>query len=255
MTMPTPTARISDLTVAVLAGGLGTRLRSVVADRPKALAEIHGSPFLAYLLDQLSAAGFRSVVLCTGYLGDRISRAFGRHYGPLQLRYSQEHQPLGTAGALRLAMANLDSDPVLVMNGDSYCGIDLSAYWEWYRQRQAAASLALAWVPRTDRYGLVRLDSEARVVEFAEKKDGGEGWINAGIYFLGQQVLRSIPKDVCASLEREIFPAWVGRGLYGYLSPGPFIDIGTPADFAAAEEFFASVGRLSGTGGGLIHGD
>lgn len=252
--MSKPIARFSDLRVAVLAGGLGTRLRPVVADRPKALASIHGFPFLAYLLDQVIAAGLRSAVLCTGYLGDRIARAFGPTYGPLQLKYSQEDKPLGTAGALRLALKDLDSDPVLVMNGDSYCGIDFKASWEWHQGQQAAASIVLARVARTDRYGLVSLDRKGRVIEFAEKKDGGEGWINAGIYFLSQQVLRSIPEGISVSLEREIFPRWVGRGLCGYLAPGPFIDIGTPADFAAAEDFFASVRRLAGTGGGSIHG-
>jgi len=241
--MAMQTTRLSDVTVAVLTGGLGTRLRSLVADRPKVLAEIHGVPFLAFLLDQLAAAGCRSVVLCTGYLGDRISHTFGGSYGPLRLGYSQEHEPLGTGGALRLAMTQLDSDPVLVMNGDSYCGIDLGAYREWHCRQQATASMALARVTRSDRYGLVKLDSAARVVEFAEKKGGGEAWINAGIYLLSQQVLRSIPEDVCVSLEREIFPHWVGRGLYGYLSSGPFLDIGTPDDFAAAGNFFAQLNK------------
>ncbi len=234
-------ARISDLTVAVLAGGLGTRLGSVVADRPKVLAEIRGVPFLTYLLDQLAAAGCRSIVLCTGYMGELISHAFGGSYGSLRLDYSQEPEPLGTGGALRSAMTRFDSDPVLVMNGDSYCGIDFRAYWEWHCLRQATASMALAQVANSDRYGLVRFDSAARVVEFAEKKGGGDAWVNAGIYFLSQQVLRSIPEDKCVSLEREIFPRWVGRGLFGYPSPGPFLDIGTPGDFAAAESFF---GRL-----------
>lgn len=230
--------RLSDLTVAVLCGGLGTRLRSVVADRPKVLAEIRGAPFLTYLLDQLAAFGCRSVVLCTGYLGELISQAFGSSYGPLRLDYSQEPEPLGTGGALRSAMTRFDSDPVLVMNGDSYCGIDLSAYWEWHCLRPATASMALVRVANSDRYGLVRFDGAARIVEFAEKQSGGEAWINAGIYFLSQQVLRSIPEDSCVSLERDIFPRWVGRGLFGYSSPGPFLDIGTPGDFAAAESFF-----------------
>jgi len=237
--MTTQAIRLSDVTVAVLAGGLGTRLRSVVADRPKVLAEIHGVPFLTYLLDQLAAAGCRSVVLCTGYLGEQISQTFGTIYGPIRLGYSREQQPLGTGGAVRLALPRLDSDPVLVMNGDSYCGIDLTAYCEWHCLQQATASLALARVARSDKYGSVNFDSVARVVEFAEKKGGGEGWINAGIYFLSQQVLQSIPQGVCVSLEREIFPHWVGRGLCGYLSSGPFLDIGTPDDFAAAEKFFA----------------
>ena len=109
------------VTAAILAGGLGTRLRSVVKDRPKVLAEIRGVPFLTYLLDQLAAAGVRDVVLCTGYMGEQVRSAFGDSYGGMCLSYSQESSPLGTAGALRLALPLFKSSSVLVMNGDSFC--------------------------------------------------------------------------------------------------------------------------------------
>jgi len=102
---------LSNVSVAVLAGGLGTRLRSVVADRPKVLAEIRSQPFLTYLLDQIAAAGCRSVVLCTGYLGEQIESTFGKNYGPIRLIYSREQEPLGTAGALKLAITGLS--PIL----------------------------------------------------------------------------------------------------------------------------------------------
>jgi histidinol-phosphate phosphatase family protein len=227
------------LTVALLVGGLGTRLRSVVADRPKALAQIGTRPFLAYLLDQIAAAGSRSVVLCTGYFGEQILDTFGYAYGSLRLTYSQEPKPLGTGGALKLASSRFESESILVMNGDSYCGIDLNAFWDWHCRQQATASMALVRVMRSDRYGLVKLDDSGQVVEFTEKKNDGEAWINAGIYLLSRESLRSIPEDANVSLEREIFPRWVGRGFYGYPSPGPFLDIGTPEDFEAAEKFFA----------------
>src|SRR5215210_9346159 len=103
-------ASLGDVTAVILAGGLGTRLRSAVADRPKVMAEIHGRPFLAYLLDQLFAAGVGRVVLCTGYMGEQVSSFFGESYGPLRLTYSRESAPLGTGGALRLALPHLDSD-------------------------------------------------------------------------------------------------------------------------------------------------
>jgi len=118
MTSVIRAASLSDVTAVVLAGGLGTRLRSVVADRPKALAPVHGRPFLAYLLDQLAASNCRSVVLCTGYLGEQIRDAFGETYKSLRLRYSQERQPLGTAGALKLALPQIASDLVLVLKAD-----------------------------------------------------------------------------------------------------------------------------------------
>jgi histidinol-phosphate phosphatase family protein len=237
----TPAADLSDLTAAVLVGGFGTRLRPVVADRPKVLAEIHGRPFLAYLFDQLIIAGCRSVVLCTGYLGEQVARTFGEQYGSLRLRYSQEPEPLGTGGALRFALAQFASDPVLVLNGDSFYTTDLKAFRDWHWHHRATASIALTRVRRSDRFGHVKLDADAQIVSFSEKHhDAGPGWINAGIYLLGREVLENIPEGKNISLEHDVFPCWTGRGLYGYYSPGRFLDIGTPEDFAKAEGFLGS---------------
>jgi histidinol-phosphate phosphatase family protein len=249
--MPNPIVtegtELSNITAAVLAGGLGTRLRPVVADRPKVLAEIRGRPFLAYLLDRLAAAGLHSVVLCTGYRGGEVAHAFGDRYGSVRLVYSQEPQSLGTGGALRRALPHLVSDPVLVMNGDSLCVTDLKAFWEWHRYRGSGASMMLARVRRNERYGTVKIDADGRVVEFAEKKHGaGPGWINAGVYFLSQGFLRSIPNEINVSLEHDLFPRWIMDGVYGYCGLGRFLDIGTPEDFAAAENFLESSGQDTG---------
>jgi NDP-sugar pyrophosphorylase family protein len=233
---------VSDVTAAVLAGGLGTRLRSVVPDQPKGLAEIHGRPFLAYLLDQLAAAGLHSVVLCTGYLGEQISATFGIHYGPLQLSYSHEREPRGTGGALRLALSHLGSDPVLVMNGDSYTAVDLKPFLDWHCKRCAKATMLLTQVTETKRYGSVKVDTDGAVIEFVEKGSGvATNWVNAGVYLLSQQVLRSIPERANVSLEYDVFPRWIGHGLYGYRSSGSFLDIGTPEDFGKAELFFSAM--------------
>ena len=227
------------VTVAILAGGLGTRLRPVIAERPKALAEIHGRPFLAYLLDQLSTTGFRSVVICTGYCGEQIHGALGDSYGSLRLSYSREARPLGTGGALRLALPNMISDPVLVMNGDSFCAADLKGFWDWHCRRGSRATILLTQVLDTQRYGAVKVDADGAVIEFAEKSKGKvAGWINAGIYLLSRQVLHSIAEDTNTSLEYDVFPRWVGQGLYGHLGQGRFLDIGTPDDYAAAQAFF-----------------
>jgi NDP-sugar pyrophosphorylase family protein len=225
---------------AILAGGLGTRLRPVVADRPKALAEVRGRSFLAYLLDQLTEAGARRVVLCTGHLGKQVQAEFGQSYGPLRLAYSQEATPLGTAGALRLALPLLNSSAVLVMNGDSLCDVDLSAFWSWHRERGAKASLVLTKVPDTSRYGRVNVSQNGDVLRFDEKgRECGPGWINAGIYLIARPLIEATPANRAVSLEREMFPAWVGQGLYGYQTRGRFLDIGTPEAYAMAEQFFA----------------
>ena len=238
------TISMSEIVVAVLAGGLGTRLRQVVSDRPKVLAEIHGRPFLAYLLDQLAAAGFRRVVLCTGYLGERIYDTFGASYKSLHLFYSREREPLGTAGGLRLASSWLRSDPVLVMNGDSYCAADLRSFFQWHCRREAQASLLLIRVAQPERYGSVNVDNDGAVVEFREKSQrGANGWINAGVYLLSQAVLTSIPEQRKVSLEYDVFRQWIGRGLCGYQTDGAFLDIGTPEDFLRADQFFSSIKR------------
>lgn len=228
------------VTAAILAGGLGTRLRSIVADRPKVLAEVRGRPFLAYLLDQVATAGVKTAVLCTGYLGEQVRETFGDTYRSLCLFYSQESSPLGTAGALRLALPLFKSDTVLVMNGDSFCETNLGALWTWHCAREAAATLRLIEVVDTKRYGRVQVDADGRVFGFGEK-DGtsAPGWINAGIYLLKRHLLQAIPTSGAVSLEREIFPTWISRGLYGYQSAGRFLDIGTPEAYATTEQFFA----------------
>lgn len=229
-----------EVTAAILAGGLGTRLRSVVADRPKVLAEVGGRPFLAYLLDQLAEAGVRDVVLCTGYLGGQVRAMFGESYRSLGLAYSQESSPLGTGGTLRLAFPFFRSDTVLVMNGDSFCEADLRTLWAWHCARGAEATLVLTEMADTRRYGRVHVNADGLVLGFDEKGDQSvRGWISAGIYLLHHRLLRAIPESGAVSLEREMFPSWVGRGLYGYRSEGRFLDIGTPETYAMAELFFA----------------
>ncbi len=227
---------LSSVTAVILAGGLGTRLRSMVTDRPKVLAEIRGRPFLSYLLDQLNGGGITYVVLCTGYLGEQLQGMFGDSYGSLRLVYSQELSPLGTAGALRLAQPLFKSDPVLVMNGDSFCQTNLRAFWAWHRVHGANATLLLNEVLDTRRYGRVQVDACGMVLAFDEKgRKSGQGWINAGIYLINHSLLLTIPASGTVSLEREIFPAWIGRGLYGYRGEGRFLDIGTPEDYLKAQ--------------------
>ena len=229
---------LSEITAAILTGGLGTRLRPVVSDRPKVLAEVHGRPFMAYLLDQLWEAGIRKVVLCTGYLGEQIRSVFGETYKGLSLTYSQEREPLGTAGALRLALPLFKSDPVLVMNGDSFCQTNFEGFWAWHQARKANVTILLAEVSNTKRYGRVDVDTNGRVIQFSEKDNNGvSGWINAGIYLIHRNLFLTIPSNGPVSLEGEMLPSWIGQGLYGYLSRGLFIDIGIPEAYASAKIF------------------
>lgn len=233
---------LSTVTGVILAGGLGTRLRSIVADQPKVLAEVQGRPFLSHLLDQVAAAGLKCAVLCTGYMGDQVRSTFGESYGSLQLAYSRESSPLGTGGALRLSLPLLDSDLVLVMNGDSFCQADLRAFCSWHSARNAAATILLARVSDTARYGRVVADAHGHILRFEEKaRDSGPGWINAGIYLISRALVQTIPASRAVSLEREIFPSWIGQGLCAYPGEGRFLDIGTPESYATADQFFGSL--------------
>jgi D-glycero-alpha-D-manno-heptose 1-phosphate guanylyltransferase len=234
---------LSEITTAILAGGLGTRLRSVIADRPKVLAEVQRRPFLEYLLDQLSATKLRDVVLCTGHMGEQIRKKLGETYGPLRLFYSQEPSPLGTGGALRFALPMLTSDPVLVMNGDSFCSADLRSFWRWHGAQGAKVSLLLTYQPDTQRYGRVHLQPDGRILRFSEKDaQNGPGWMNGGIYLIQRSLLQAIPEGRAISLERNLFPSWVDRGLYGYCNGDRFLDIGIPEAYDAADQFFTKGG-------------
>lgn len=227
------------MVAAILAGGRGTRLRPVLDGRPKVLAPVAGRPFLSYLLDQLLAAGIKKVVLCTGYLAEQVREAFGSSYGDLQILYSQEEQAMDTGGALRLAMPALDSDPALVLNGDSYCDVDMNCFYAWHRENGSLASIALAHSADVTQFGKVTLSADDQILGFDEKRGGGAGWVNAGMYLLSRIFLDRIPPARPVSLEKELFPAWASGGLYGYRSGARLLDIGTPATFEQAGRFLA----------------
>lgn len=225
--------------VAILCGGLGTRLRSAVADRPKALAEVAGRPFLAWLLDLLDFHSFQRVVLCTGYQAEQIEAEFGAQYKGLHLEYSQEPSLVGTGGALRHALPLIRSSSVLVMNGDSYCHADLASFWRGHIAAHSVTSMVLVHVEDSSRFGSVQLNSEENISAFQEKTvSAGPGWINAGIYLASRALLQAIPQNTVCSLEREVFPMWIKLGLRGVKSDGPFIDIGTPESYASANRIF-----------------
>jgi D-glycero-alpha-D-manno-heptose 1-phosphate guanylyltransferase len=230
---------LSETTAVILAGGLGTRLRSVVADRPKILAPISGKPFLSYLLDQLDEARVRYAILCTGYLGDMVQETLGNNYKNIKLAYSQESIPLGTGGAVKFAEGLFKANHILVMNGDSYCTADLNKFWEWHIKKKSNVTLILTHVQDTGRYGQVKTAKNGALECFMEKGDEhGSGWINAGIYLINRDFISSIPLGRSVSLEKEIFPKRIGHNIYGYRSEGSFLDIGIPEDYKSAEEFF-----------------
>jgi NDP-sugar pyrophosphorylase family protein len=232
--------RLTHVTAAILAGGLGTRLQAVVGDRPKVLAPVGGRPYLTYLLDQLVSARAREVVLLTGHRAEQIRAELGESYKGVRLRYSVEEAPLGTAGALRHALPLLRKRVMLLMNGDSYCDVDFGGFWRFHQWQGADASLVLARVPDTGRFGRVRVTRDGLITSFEEKRETpGRGWINAGVYLLSRDLIASLPAEQPLSLEQDLLPGWVTKkSVYGYRRGLRFLDIGTPESYAEAEAFF-----------------
>jgi D-glycero-alpha-D-manno-heptose 1-phosphate guanylyltransferase len=220
--------------VLILAGGLGTRLRSVVSDRPKVLAEVAGRPFITYLLDRLGQAGFRAVTLLTGYKGEMVEDQLGFNYQGLQLGYSVETTPLGTGGAIRAAARVIPCDQLLVLNGDTYFDVD---YRDLVEQATPASDLmACRQVADVGRYGAVQLDSTGRVTALAEKGAKGPGLINGGVYVLDREGMVSWPTEVF-SIEADYFPERVeDERMTGIAFDQAFIDIGVPDDLNRASE-------------------
>ena len=228
-------------TAAILAGGLGTRLRPAVGDRPKPLARVADRPFIALLLDQLEAVGVRDVVLLTGHRAEQVRDELGDRYGSMRLRHSPEREPLGTAGAVRLALPLIETESLLLLNGDSFCDADLDDFGRFHTP--GMCSLVLARVEDGERFGQVHADEEGIVHGFAEKGAArGAAWINAGIYLLPRSLVKMIPPNRAVSLEREVFPRLAREGqLRGYRQGGRFIDIGTPESYARAGAFVECV--------------
>ncbi|GJL49418.1 nucleotidyltransferase family protein [Candidatus Nitrospira salsa] len=227
--------------VMILCGGLGTRLRTVVSDRPKSMAIVGGRPFLEWWLRRLHKDGCRRVILCVGYMGDSIREYFGDgECVGLALEYSEEQEPLGTGGALRQGVSYCQTDSILVLNGDSWCDVNLSQLLEWHSTKKAEGTLLLIRVDDHTRYGHVRVSQYSEIIEFVEKGEGQAraDLVNAGIYVFSRQLLATIPRCGAISLEREVLPGWVGRGLCGYTGKGNFIDIGVPESYAEADLMF-----------------
>lgn len=225
----------------ILAGGLGTRLQPVVADRPKPIAEVAGRPFLERLLHQLSRHGYRRAVLCVGYKAEQIEAELGDAYGPLALAYSFEDKPLGTGGALRQAVNMVEATHVLAMNGDSFCDMDLDAFSAVHTSQRAMATIATVHREDRSRSGAVEMAATGRITVFAGRPVmPTPGLINAGVYMLRRELLLAIPAGRFVSLEDKVFPQLAQRDeLFGYRVDADFIDIGTPDSYQAAQDFFS----------------
>lgn len=221
----------------LLVGGKGTRLRSVVPTTPKPLASVGNKSFLELLIRQMRSQGIRRLVMCTGYLADQIESEFGDGSTlNVEIKYSKETHALGTAGAVKLAERYLGQvSEFLVMNGDSFLEVDLNRLVQFHREHGGLVSIAAVGVEDASRYGTVQRDADQKVTGFQEKTGiEGPGLVNGGVYVFDSSVLQYIP-DGPASLEKDVFPRILSKGVYALEHRGMFIDIGTPEDYARAQ--------------------
>jgi D-glycero-alpha-D-manno-heptose 1-phosphate guanylyltransferase len=222
----------------ILAGGLGTRLRAVVKDRAKSVAEIGGRPFLAHVLDRLArSAEVTRVILCVGHRADTVREALGTRHGRLAIAYSEEDRPLGTGGALRLAARRFGvKRTAFAMNGDTFFGANMDSLLAFHRGERAAVTIALARVLDAAPYGRVECRAD-RITGFLEKGAGGPAWISAGLYVFSGAAWRALAElPAACSLEHDAFPNWLAAmRVAGYKTRSAHLDIGTPEDFSRAK--------------------
>ncbi|MEI6972157.1 MAG: nucleotidyltransferase family protein [bacterium] len=221
--------------VVILCGGLGKRLRPVVSDRPKPMAEIGGKPFVQLLVEHIGRFGFRRFVLGAGYKAEMIADHFKAVSLPFEIKVAVEHEPLGTGGGLRNVRGLLDADTVLALNGDSFCSVDYRRIVEGHLARAADATVAVVPVPDAGAFGSIIMDGTGMVTAFNEKQSGGQGLVNAGVYVFRSSVIRSLPETTPLSLEKDVFPQLIGR-LFGHKVDGPLFDIGTPESYRLAQQ-------------------
>lgn len=218
----------------LLAGGLGTRLRSVVSDRPKPMALIEGRPFMEYVTRELVRHGIRDIIFAVGYKGSMVERYFGdgEAFGFHGL-YAYEETLLGTAGAIRNGGRFISEERFFVLNADTFYQLDYQRLARIQDEQDLDMALVLRKVPQMSRYGRAALDADGILTAFDEKtEEAGPGTINGGVYLMKRELLDTIPEGK-VSLEHDMVPKWLsqGRRMGGFVNDGYFIDIGIPESY------------------------
>ncbi len=219
----------------ILAGGLGTRLRPLVADLPKPMAAVGGRPFLEYLMDYLIWRGIKRIIVAAGYKSETIMGHFADGYRTASVRYSMEPSPLGTGGGIRKALEQVTEDSALVVNGDTIFMIDPLKLARLHRASGADITMGLKRMKNSSRYGSVILRG-GRVAGFGEKLAAGQGLVNGGIYLVRRDLFRNLALPAAFSFERELLePRFESINIAGLAGEDYFIDIGVAEDFRRAQ--------------------
>lgn len=226
----------------ILAGGLGTRIRSSIGEMPKCMAPVAGQPFLYYLLQHLAGQGCTKAVLALGYKYEVVTDWIESGAWPFAIEYSIEHEPLGTGGAMLQAMQSCKENYVAVVNGDTYFPVDLTELLRYGKEKDATCALALKELHNFNRYGLVHIDNNGHIQSFEEKRETEQGLINGGVYAINRQTLLNQNLPTKFSFEKDFLEAQISFGqLYGKVFEDYFLDIGIPEDYNQAQEDFKTL--------------
>jgi len=223
----------------VLAGGLGTRLKTVISDIPKPMAPVMDKPFLAYLMDYLSNNGVKRVILSIGYKHEIIQGFFRNKYKNIDIEYSVEDEPLGTGGGIKRALTKIKGNYVFIINGDTYFNVDLKNLLKFHLREKSELTLSLKPLKCFERYGSVVIKGY-RIIGFEEKKHKEQGFINGGVYVAKSDFLKKLILPDKFSFEKDILEKHVNDMMFGaYISREYFVDIGVPEDYHTAKRELA----------------
>lgn len=223
--------------VIILAGGLGTRLRSAVPGLPKCMAPVNGKPFIGFVIDYFLSQGVRQFILSLGYMHEVITEFVDKEYPDLKVVYSIEQEPLGTGGAIRLACTKATGASVLVTNGDTLFKVSTATILDFHLKHAADCTLSLKPMKNFSRYGVVTLNNDGSIESFKEKQYYARGLINGGLYALNVRAFLNEELTEKFSFEKDYLEKFFAqRKMFGIPQDAYFIDIGIPEDYARAQE-------------------
>jgi len=225
------------VTAIVLAGGMGTRLKSVVQDVPKPMALIGNKPFLEYLFEYLNNNNVTDVILSVGYNCGVITDYFSSTFRGVSIRYVVENEPLGTGGAIKLALNECSGENIFILNGDTFFDVDLHALMHYHISNSADITISMKEMHDISRYGTLKMNN-GLITSFIEKDnvaDGSYGYINGGVYCIRNELFISFDLPCKFSFEKFLEDYVRKLKLFGFSSQGNFIDIGIPDDYSAAQ--------------------
>ena len=221
----------------ILAGGLGTRLRSELPDTPKVMAPVAGHPFLYYVLKWLEKNSVMRVILSLGYKSEVVIDWCCTFESEIELAYSIETEPLGTGGAIAQAIQKAESDQVFAVNGDTFFNVDIDSMRNSHQNHNAELTLALKPMEHFDRYGTVIIDEDMKIGGFEEKGPHDEGLINGGVYLINRDCLNDLGLPEKFSFETDFLETYFNEiSMYGFIQDTYFIDIGIPDDYRRAQQ-------------------